>query len=172
MTSGSWRLSTAVRFAGTHLPSGGVRAVPVNLTKGPTQSLGYGTAGGTLDVPVVRRLTIPDGTSETLNLYDGSLLDVFGQPAPFRTLRSVAVWVESGGDATGVVVGADGVVADPVPIFLTGTNPRVTVYPSGPAFSAGSPAGVAVDATHRNLKLTNAGAADAVVVVALAGGTT
>ena len=59
-----------------------------------------------------------------------------------------------------------------VPLFLSGTNPRVTVYPSGPAFSAGSPAGAVVSNTAKNLKITNAGAASVTVVVALAGGTT
>lgn len=172
MTAGSWRLTTTVRAAGALLPAGGLRPVPARLAAGPTQALGFGAAAGRADLHVVTTAVIAAGGSATLNLYDGSVPDVFGQPAPFRTLRSVAVWVSAGGDAAGVDVGSDGVVADPAPLFLKGTNPRATVYPGGPAFSGGSPAGLAVAAGAKNLLLKNAGAAGVTVVVALAGGTT
>lgn len=172
MTAGSWRLTTAVRAAGSFTPTNGVRAVPLLVNKGQTQSLAYGTGSGQCDLEVVTTRTITAGSSATLDLYDGSVLDVFGLPAAFRTLRALAVWVQSGGDASGVDVGDDGVVSNPARSFLKGTSPRFSVFPSGPAYSAGSPAGVVVDATHRNLKVVNAGAVSVTVLVALAGATT
>ncbi|MBN9522495.1 hypothetical protein J0H58_28900 [bacterium] len=169
MTSGDWQLTTAVRAGGTYLPANGVRAVSLPVRKGQAQRLGFGTAGGRGDLHVVRTVTVAAGAGATLDLYDGSLLDVFGQPAPFRTLRAVAVWVDGGGDAAGVDVGADGVVATPAPLFLKGTTPRATVYPGGPAYSAGSPAGLPVSAGAKNLLIHNPGAAAVTVIVALAG---
>jgi hypothetical protein len=169
VTSGSWRLTTSVKAQGTTLPTGGVKAVPMSVPTGQTQTLGYGTASGQCNLQVVTKATLAAGASTTLDLYGGSVLDIFGAAAAFRELRAVVVWVESGGDSTGVVVGDDGVVTNPAPLFLSGTTPRVTVYPSGPAFSAGSPAGATVDATHKNLKITNAGAVAVTVVVALSG---
>ncbi len=171
MTSGSWRLTTAVRSFGTFTPTNGVKAVPLLVTRGQTQSLAYGTGSGQANLHVVTLRTILAGADATLNLYDGSLLDVHGQAAAFRKLRAVVVRVVSGGDASGVDVGEDGVVTNPCPLFLKGTTPRATVFPSGPAFSAGSPAGATVSNTAKNLLLHNSGAATVVVEVALAGST-
>jgi hypothetical protein len=168
--AGSFRLSVSARGVASVTPAGGVRR-GANAAEAVRQALAYGTASGQFDRLYRASHTLAAGASVTLNLYDGSLSDVLGQTAPFRELRSVMVWVASGGDAAGVDVGSDGVVADPLPLPLKGTNPRVTVFPDGPPALLGSPAGVAVGTSTKNLKITNSGAVEAVVGVVLAGST-
>lgn len=153
MTGGTLTLGTSFRFNAKHLPALGLGANPVHLADGATQSLGYGTGSATVTLVVARTAGLGSGASETLNLFDGSLLDVFDKAANFRTLRGVALWVESGGSTSGLTIGAASSNAHP--LFFGATTHTATVYPDGPAFTMGSPAGVAVTSTSCNVKLLN-----------------
>jgi hypothetical protein len=63
----------------------------------------------------------------------------------------------SGGDTSGVIVGA--AASNEWVGFFGASGDTLTIYPSGPPFAVGSPAGVAVGTTTKNLKIANAGAA-------------
>lgn len=155
MTGGAWRYEMAVAVTGQKTPPFGDDAVSTTLDAGTVQSLAFGT--GTLGLEVDQLRHLPAGGSETLNLYDGSLTDVFGDAAPFRVVRSFVLFVESGGDAAGVTV--TGGVSNPTALFWVGTTPGQTVYPGGPACSGGSAAGVNITSSACTLKVTNNGAA-------------
>lgn len=169
MTGGSYTLGVGIRARGTLAVQG-----VAGSTSGPSgtgnasvrQTLGFGTGSGQFNLLVSQARTILAGASAVYDLYAGTdLKDIFGLTAAFRHVKSVAVWVDSGGDASGVRVGGG---TQPVPLFADPTD-MLVVFPSGPPFMAGSPAGIAVGATTNNLKLQNLGAADATVWVEIAG---
>lgn len=133
-----------------------------------SQSLEYGTGSGQADIYCAGNFTLGAGLTVTWDLYTGTdFKDLFGETAAFRKLKSITVAVLSGGDASGLVVG--NAASDAASLFFGANTQTWTVYPSGPPLFGGSPAGVTVDATHKNLKIANAGAAEITFAVALAG---
>jgi hypothetical protein len=167
MTGGQFQIASIVGVSGTNTYLNGAASVPLNSTQNCTQTLTFGTSSGKMSVEVNQLRGLGAGSSETLNLYDGSLLDVFGFPATFRTIRSFVLFVSSGGDADGVTVkGAD---SNPNTLFWIGTTPGKTVYPSGPPELGGSPAGVSVTSGASSIKVTNNGAAAVNYVLMVAG---
>lgn len=177
--AGTLTIDTVVRVAGG-LPAPG--NAPSNTLTGPTtqtnltasQSLTYGTSSGKMDVPCNGQFIIAAGGSLTLNLYDGGtttsdLTTLFGDAASLRNVKSLSVVVTSGGDASGVKVGAAS--SNEFVGWFSAAGDAAVIYPSGPALSFGSPAGKAVTSSAKNLKLENLGAA-AVIVSVVAAGTT
>ncbi len=169
MTNGSYRLSGGITGYGINTPSVGTPAPKVSFPESFLQQCGYGTTTGKVDIIVVQPRTLTATTGETLDLYGGSLLDVLRASAPFRKLRSLAIWITSGGDTAGLTVGDDGVIASPNQLFFGGVAMRQIVYPSGPAMLGGSPAGTTVDNTHKNVKVLNNGAVSVTYMLCLAG---
>lgn len=168
MTGGSWRLSVGLKVRGRKQPLNAAAAAPLTLARGLVQSLDFGTGSGTLSLAVAQVRSLGAGASETLDLYAGTdLADLYGDAAPFRVVRAFALWVVSGGDAAGLTVGNAG--ADPLPLFFGAGAHTETVYPGGVPVLGGSPAGVAVTSTARNLKVANNGAVAADYLIALAG---
>lgn len=168
MTGGTWNLSGRVRAVGKKTPSGQPKGATLTIPAGVGQSLTYGTGTGAADLQVVRTATLGAGAAATYDLYTGTdLTDLFGDTAAFRKLKGLCVWVESGGDAAGVTVG--NAASNAHALFFGATTHTHTVFPAGPPMLGGSPAGVAVDATHKNLKVINNGAVSVVVGIALAG---
>lgn len=168
MTGGTWRLSTTVRATGAKLPANQPTAARLTLPDTIGQALTYGTGSGQADILCFQTRTLAAGATLTLDLYTGTdFKDLFGDTAAFRKVKSLAVWVDSGGDASGVLVG--GAASNAWVAFFADTSDKWKVFPSGPAMLGGSPAGVAVGATTCNLKFENAGAASVVVGIAIAG---
>ncbi len=166
MTGGSWQLSVGLRAAGSKLPPGGTRPARVNASSQVSQVLGFGTDDAQMDTECIVETVLDAGMSETFNLYSG-LLDVFGDAADFRTLRSAAIWISDGGDDAGVTVG--GAASNAHPLFWGGTTPTQTIYPNGPMAGGGGNVGVAVTNSVKNVKLVNNGAVSAVVRLSFAG---
>lgn len=168
MTGGTFTVSTAVRATGSLVPANQPRGPSITLSDGVRQSLAYGTGSGEADIAVFQTRTLTAGASATYDLYTGTdLKDVFGDTAAFRKVKGIYVWVDSGGDASGVAVGAAG--SNIWVGFFGDTSDKAKVFPSGPGYVGGSPAGVAVGATTCNLKIENLGAVSVVVGIALAG---
>lgn len=170
---------TTVKLSGT-IPAPG--NAPANALSNPTntqtestsQALTYGTSEGKIDVPCAGEYLIAAGGSLTLNLYDGGtttsdLTTLFGAAANLRDVKSLTVSVVSGGDASGVAVGAAG--SNIFAGFFGNSSDIVNIYPDGPALALGKPAGVAVTSSAKNLKLANNGASEVVVRVTAAGTT-
>lgn len=162
MDGGNARLTLGLKVRGQK------GASRVSQGHGTISTLGFGSGEGSLAVIVDQVRGLTAGASETLDLYDGSLLDVHEDPAEFRVLREYAVWVVSGGDTDGLTIGQAG--ANPHPLFWIGTTPGKTIYPGGIGDAGTDPSGVAVTATVRNLKLTNNGAVALTYRIYLAGG--
>lgn len=155
MTGGTVTLSAGFTLQ-TKKQVGTLTDLPIKVTDDNQMRLPFGVGAGTASLVVVTARSLAAGSSETLNLYDGSLLDVYGDAAPFRVLRGVSVWVESDGDSAGVTFGD--AASNATPLFFGDPAHTQTVYPGGPAAVGGSPAGVTVTASTCNLKIVNNGA--------------
>jgi len=169
MTGGSWALSAAVRATGLLTPTNQPKGSRINLADRIGQTLTYGTGSGAADILCFQTRTINATTTLTLDLYTGTdLKDVFGDTAALRKVKSIAVWVDSGGDTAGVRIGGAG--TNPWPAFFAdGASDKHLIFPSGPPYLGGSPAGVAVGALKCNLKIENLGTVSVVVGIAVAG---
>lgn len=168
MTGGTWTLSTAIRATGLLTPANQPTGSRISLSDAIGQTLTYGTTAGKADIVCFQTRTLATVTAATYDLYTGTdLLDIFGDTAAFRKIKSLMVWVDSGGDAAGVTVG--GAAADAWVAFFGNINDVWTVFPSGPPLLGGSPAGVAVGSGTKNLKILNNGAVSVVVGIAIAG---
>lgn len=175
LTGGTFQISAAARISGaTIAPQGdassnGLSSPTADATGSGQQNTDYGTASSQADILCAGDFDIPAGGTLTIDIYTGSdLPNVFGGAAPFRTLRSVLFAITAGGDSSGVVVG--NAASNANQMFFGAQTHTWTIFPSGPPLVGGSDAGVAVDATHKNINLHNAGAADATVRIMLAGG--
>lgn len=120
------------------------------------QRLTFGTASGQADILCAAQYTLAGAGTQTFDLFANGIPDVFGGAANFRKLKSIAIAIVSGGDASGLIIGA--AASNATPLFFGNQNDTWTISPNGPAFLGGSPDGVVIDATHRNLKITNGSA--------------
>lgn len=156
MTGGSFQITTQVNVSGVKAYLNGANTITLNTSASCTEQLSFGTttSGVSVEVNQIRGLGV--GASETLNLYDGSLLDIYGDPAVFRTVRGFGLWITSGGDTSGLKV--EGGDSNPTTLFWTGTTPGKTVYPSSAPELGGSLVGVSITSSAYSLKVTNNGA--------------
>lgn len=165
MTSGTWSLSWGLTAFGAKLPTGQPASARSSQSQGQSQDVAYGTGSAQADLFVVLLKTITATTAATYDLYTGTdLKDLFGDAAAGRKIKSLAIWVDSDGDATGVKIGGG---SQPVPLFADATD-KFVIFPGGPPFLAGSPAGIAVAALTNNLRVENLGAVSVVVGIGLA----
>lgn len=175
LTAGTWQLTAAALIQGAKIAPQGTAATitlaypTCDETGSDEQQLTYGTGSGEADVLCAADFAVTAGGSITLDLLTGTdLKNVFGGDAPIVKLKGVYIGVVSGSDDTsGVTVG--NAAANCNQLFFGAQNDTWTIYPSGCPMIGGKPAGVTVDATNRNLKIANGGAADAVVRVMVAG---
>lgn len=169
MTGGSWVLSVGGSMTATKLPALGTEADGWSHSPGSAQQLEFGTGSGAASIFVAQTRTLGAGASETLNLYDGSVVDVFDDPAAMRLLKSFALHIPSGGggDTAGVTVGA--AASNAHPLFFGANTHTQTVYPAGPPMTGGSPDGVAVTSSACNVLVTNNGAVAVTYRVLIAG---
>jgi hypothetical protein len=138
------------------------------LTGSAEFALTYGTASGEINLLCGQDRTLNAATAETFDLYTGSdLKELNGGTAAFRKVKLLVVYVISGGDTAGLVVG--GAAADQWVGFFGDVTDKHKVFPSGPAYQGGSPAGVAVGATTKNLKVENLGAVAVTYRIVVAG---
>jgi hypothetical protein len=168
MTGGTWSLAASVRADGLLTPANQPKGARIPITDRIGQVLTYGTASGQADIFCFQTRTILAAATLTLDLYTGTdLKDLFGDTAALRKVKGLCVWVDSGGDASGVRVG--GAASDAWVAFFANTSDKHLIFPSGPPYLGGSPAGVAVGNTTKNLLLENLSAVTAVVGIAIAG---
>lgn len=167
-------LSASIPAPG-NAPAKTVSDPSTSISPNNTFSLTYGTSSGEADIFCEGEFTIAASSSLTLNLYDGGTTTsdlvrlLTGAAAALVTCKSLTIAVTSGGDTSGVTVGA--AASNIFAGFFGDTSDTVTIYPSGPALSLGCPAGVTVSSTAKNLKLTNNSTTDSVTVQVTAVGT-
>lgn len=168
MTGGQFSETFSVSIGGILSYLNGGASVPTTQTPTvPGQTLQFGTATGQMSVELNQLRTLGPGASETINLYDGSLLDIFSLPAVFRYVRNFTVFISLGGDSSGLTWG--GGASNPTTLFMGGTLPTKTLYPSGPPDCSGSPAGVAITSSSYSVKFTNNGVVPVTYGIIIAG---
>jgi len=172
MTDGYLRASTSLRVKGVFPPqgvTGSLSSHTINQAAGVTVgTLTYGTTSGKVDLIVVQDRTLTATTAATYDLYTGGdLKDLDGLTAALRKVKYVQVSIVSGGDSSGVRVG--GAASDEWVGFFAAAGDMHLIFPSGPPFLGGSPAGKAVGAATKNLKVENLGAVSVTVRIVIAG---
>jgi hypothetical protein len=171
MTSGSLILETTRAASGTFPPPGHVGSLK-NFTSAQSDTiqtaLYFGTGSGTVDTIIFQDKALAAGASATYDLYTGTdLPDLSSGTAAFRTIRRISISVASGGDSTGVRIG--GAASNEWVGFFAAAGDKHDIFPDGPAYEGGSPAGSSVGSTTKNLLIENRGA-EAVVVRIVIGG--
>ena len=179
LINGSLTVATTVSVTGRLAPPGTAINNPlparsVNSTGGASQSLSFGTTSGRADVFCDGQYLLAAGASLTLNLYDGGatdsdLLTVFKTAANLRVLKSLVVSIVDGGDTAGVTIGAAS--SNEFVGYFGAAGDTLTIYPDGPSYAVGSPAGKAVGSSTKNVKILNNGAVEVTVQVFAAGAT-
>ncbi len=168
MTGGSFTLSLNVAEVGANVPLGG-RKSQFNKSGGIRVPYPFGTGPGRMSIEVFSTLTIPAATAITYDLYSGGdFLDVFGFPATFRVVKSLVIWVGTGGDASGVCIG--GAASNCWPASFADVTDKALIFPGSGPFVADRNAGTDVTSTSKNLKIENLGLVAANLEIRIAGG--
>ena len=172
MSDGFLRSSVACRVQGTFPPQGVAGDLASHVVRQSANdtitTLSYGTASGQADLIVCQDKTINATTSATYDLYTGTdLRDIDGQTAALRKVKYLKVSIVDGGDAAGVRVG--GAASDEWVGFFAAAGDKTLIFPGGPPFVVGSPAGVAVGTTTKNLLIENLSAVAVTVRIVIAG---
>lgn len=159
MTSGDFTLKLTVQGSGQQA-AGGTASSTVGVAGPSWQTstpasvvLSFGTGAANFDTVVWQVRTLAASASETLNLFDGSLTDVFGIAAPLANYKVLAVVrvpnPDGSTNSTSVTVTPG--VSNP----LAMPTPSLTVYSGGVPGAWGSLTGFTVSNTAKNLTLTN-----------------
>ncbi len=175
LTAGTLQIVAQTSIAGAMIAAQGT--APATITSPTAGAVGtgqeqfdYGTASGQCDILCAADYLISTGMSATvaLDIFTGTdFPNVFGGAAPFRKVKAVFLGVLSGGDAAGVTIG--GAASNGNALFFGAQNDTWTVFPGGVPLQGSSPAGVTVDATHKNILITNNGAVSVTVRFMLGG---
>jgi hypothetical protein len=167
MTSGEYRVTTQIKAIGVNAVSGSPTQ-SANGNNTSQQSFAYGAGSSLFNQIIVRTVDLNPGVSATYDLYTGTdLPNVLSETAALRAVMSASVYVVSGGDATGVIIGD--AATDVWAANFGGTTETATIYPGGPPWQCGKPAGIAVTSSAKNLKIENAGAVAVTVRISICG---
>lgn len=172
MTDGRVTASTKLSVTGRYPPQGVSSSLAESrISQGASvdiESLAFGTASGQVDLISCSDRTIAATTTATYDLYTGTdLKDLSGLTCAFRKVKMVQVSIVDGGTATGVRIG--GAAANAWVAFFADATDKSLIFPSGPPFLQGSPAGVAVGSSTKNLLVENLGASPVTVRIVIAG---
>lgn len=130
--------------------------------------LTFGTTSGKVDLVTCSDRTLLTTASATYDLYTGTdLKDLDGLTCAFRKIKFIQISIVSGGDATGIRIG--GAASNQWVAFFADVSDKALIFPSGPPFVQGSPAGVAVGATTCNLKIENLSAVSVTLRILIGG---
>lgn len=173
MTGGVVRSSSSTVSKGTYRPQG-VASSDLNDTH-ITQTaateitaLEYGTGTGRIDHTTHSDRVLAPGASATYDIYVGTdLKDLGGLTCAFRKVRYLKIAIVDGGDTSGVRIGA--AAANEWVGFFAAAGDMYKIFPDGPPLEGGSPAGVAVTSTTKNLKIENLGAVNVTVRIVITG---
>lgn len=166
MNTGTWRTTVGTKIQAGKLPPGSSVRQRVNVGPGFIQSLAYGTGSGYADLFIAKTLVLTPATSTTLDLYGGTdFVDVFGDPANFRAVKSMHIAIDDDDivGTSGVRIGGAG--SNCFPCNFADTSDKALIYPASNPFLCGSQAGITVSSTAKNLKIENLSLAESVTVV-------
>src|SRR6202021_3628164 len=106
MTGGSFGITLTISANGIKAYLNGANPITLNTNALTQNTYAFGTGNGLVSVIVNQIRGLGPGQSETLTLYDGSLLVIYGDPAVFRTVRDFVCYIpgNGGGDANGLPI--------------------------------------------------------------------
>lgn len=156
---------------GTYLPpgvAGEIRNIPIKQSTNIALLMPHGTATGEVDTIVCQDRVISAGSSVTYDLYTGTdLLDLNSGTAAFRLIRYIGVFIESGGDSSGVRVG--GASSNEWIGFFVAAGDKQDIFPDALPWQASSRVGKSVGSSTKNFKIENLGAVAVTVRIAIGG---
>lgn len=172
MSGGQLVASTGVRIKALYPPQGlNVAGQADDLryrrTVAGVADLPFGVDSGLVDTVVCQSRSLTAGATATYDLYTGTDLQQPDGAAAFRLVKYLAVFIEDGGDTSGVRIG--GASSNEWVGFFAAAGDKHDIFPGGPPYQAGSPDGVAVGSSTKNLKIENRGAVEVIVTVVVGG---
>lgn len=176
MTSGSLGVSSGFQASGSTPPQGNASVSTLNDTsisqaKGVQYLYEFGTTTGTINTLIVQERTIAASSSTTLNLFDGSLIDILGATGGLQTVRFVQISIiKNPGTsvyASSVTIGNAASNRQQL-WFSTSTSTQTIDY--AVPFTQGDRTGKTVDASNCNLLIANDDAVNAATVRICIGG--
>lgn len=147
----------------------------LTVPQGWSVNLTWGQTTGYFESFVCLMNTLAGAASVTYDLFDGSLSDVTGVSAPFRTLLYVAVYQVAnasgvaGSNSSGFTIGNAAANAHAL-WFGAAAQTYSLLGVNGVPFFHGDSTGKTVDATHRNVKILNNDATNTGTYVFMAAG--
>lgn len=162
MNSGNVRIISGFTFTGTQIAQGvaGLGLKPGKKADGKTfaKTLQYGTASGLIDTIIFQPRELAGAATETLNLFDGSLLDIFKETGGLQTLREIYIQQIANADASTASTGATigNAALNGTQLWFGAVTHTYTLNGlTGIPFHQGDDAGVTIDNTHKNVLITN-----------------
>lgn len=119
--------------------------------------LANGTGTGNADTIIIQPRLLAASASETLNFFDGSVVDITGAATALQTIKNLIIYQIANADATTAASSftVGGAASDVLQLNFGSTTDTWTGYKDQAIFWAGRNTGYTVDATHKNLKVLN-----------------
>lgn len=152
-------------------PSDPLKTFSVSQNVSPdVEPVAYGTGSGTMDRVTCSDRAIAAGSSVTYDLHAGTdLLDLAGATCAFRTVRRIKITiVDAASETAGVRIG--GAASNEFVGWFVAAGDKQDIFPGGPPFDHGSPAGKQCSSTVKNIKIENLNTTAEVVVRVLVAG--
>ncbi len=168
MTGGTYTTNLSVSEIGANTPLNG-QTSRFNKADGIRVPLLYGTGPGRMSSMVKTTRTINALTAVTYDLYSATdFVDVFGDAVGFRNIKSITIWVLSGGDTAGVRIG--GAASNCWTANFADSSDKALIYPDSGPWIADRNAGSILTTSALNLKIENLGAVAVTLAIRIAGG--
>lgn len=180
LSGGSLQISTTAKVTGRLSGPGNTAGNTIppttrTVSGGGTGETSFGTGSGGGDLFAVGEFVVAASTVFTLDLYaggvtDNDLVDVFGGSAPFRRLMGLVVEITDDGEDTTSGVRIGGASANEWVGYFEAAGDSLDIFPDGPPFAVGAPAGKDVGSSTKNLAIENLSTTASRIVRVTAGG--
>ena len=161
MTSGRVVLSTGFNFNGKNPPLSTLTTLQQLSTAQQILqnvfTLAYGTGSGQIDTIIANAYELAASASNTHNLFDGTVPDVFGVANALQNVKAVMIYLVANTDSSSpspsITIG--NAATNALAMNLGAVGQTYQHFASSLPFLAGKLAGYTVDATHKNIKVLN-----------------
>ncbi len=162
LTDSKLSVQTAFTVSGTVPPQGTaststLRSAPIRQTRKSAVAFTHGTAAGACNLYVCQQRSLAASATETLNLFDGTLVGMAREATGFATIKFIQIFLipNPAGTTGASSITVGNAAADVQALWFGGDTHTVAVFKDGPAFQQGDPTGKTVDNTNKNLKIAN-----------------
>lgn len=143
-----------------------------SLSKQIANSLQAGTGSAQIDALIVREDTLAGSGFFEYDLFDGTVLDIFDQATILQSIKFIWIGMiaNPGGATSASSITIGNAVAEPLQLWFGSDTHTQTIYPEGPPFCQGNPAGLTVDALNNRVRVLNNDAVNQASYVIVIGG--